>query len=78
MTQLNLRVEQRAIKLILSRKETFFLFKCLLGLYDLDLSYYLLTADSSKYNFIHANYQLKIRYARTNILKFSYFFREAN
>ena len=27
-----------------------FLFKCMLGLYDLDLSYYLVTADSSKYN----------------------------
>ena len=55
-----------------------FLFKCMMGLYDLDLSYYLVTADSStcKYNLRHqVNYQFKIRYARTNVLKFSYFFR---
>ena len=54
-----------------------FLFKCMIGLYDLDLPYYLVTADSSKYNLRHANYQFKIRYARTNVLKFSYFFRVA-
>ena len=49
-----------------------FVFKCMMGLYDLDLSYYLVTADSSKYNLRHANYQFKIR-----CLKFSYFFKVA-
>ena len=54
-----------------------FLFKCMMGLYDLDLSYYLVSANSSicKYNLRHTNYQFKNRYARTNVLKFSYFFR---
>ena len=49
----------------------------LMGLYDLDLSYYLVSADSStcKYNLRHTIYQFKIRYARTNVLKFSYFCR---
>ena len=55
-----------------------FLFKCMMGLYDLDLSYYLVSADSStcKYNLRHTNCQFKNRYARTNVLKFSYFFRK--
>ena len=54
-----------------------FLFKCMMGLYDLDLSCYLVSADSStcKYNRRHTNHKFKIRYARTNVLKFSYFFR---
>ena len=54
-----------------------FLFKCMMGLYDLDLSCYLVSADSStcKCNLRHTNYQFKIRHARTNVLKFSYFFR---
>ena len=54
-----------------------FLYKCMMGLYDLDLSYYLVSADSStcKYNLRHTNYQFKIRYVRTNVLKFSYFCR---
>ena len=54
-----------------------FLFKSMMGLYDLDLFYYLVSADSStcKYNLRQTNYQFKIRYARTNVLKFSYFFR---
>ena len=49
----------------------------LIGLYDLDLSYSLVSTDSStcKYNLRHTIYQFKIRYARTNVLKFSYFFR---
>lgn len=49
----------------------------LMGLYDLDLSYYLVSTDSStcKYNLRHTIYQFKIRYARTNVLKLSYFFR---
>ena len=49
----------------------------LMGLYDLDLSYSLVSTDSStcKYNLRHTIYQFKIRYARTNVLKFSYFFR---
>ena len=49
----------------------------LMSLYDLDLSYYLVSTDSStcKYNLRHTIYQFKIRYARTNVLKFSYFFR---
>ena len=47
-------------------------------IYDLDLSYYLVSADNSNYNLRHANYQFKIRYARTVVLKFSlYFFRVA-
>ena len=51
----------------------------LMSLYDLDLSYYLVSTDSStcKYNLRHTIYQFKIRYARTNVLKFSYFFRIA-
>ena len=38
-----------------------FLFKCMMGLYVLDLSYYLVSADSStcKYNLRHTNYQFK-------------------
>ena len=44
----------------------------------MDVSTYLVTADCSGYNRRHANYQFKIRYARTNALKFSYFFREVN
>ena len=55
-----------------------FLFKCMMGLYDLDLSYYLVTADNSKHNLRHAYHQFKIRYARTNVLKCSYFFRVEN
>ena len=49
----------------------------LMGLYDLDLSYSLVSIYSStcKYNLRHTIYQFKIRYARTNVLKFSYFFR---
>ena len=49
----------------------------LMSLYDLDLSYYLVSTDSStcKYNLRHTIYQFKIRYARTNVLKLSYFFR---
>ena len=54
-----------------------FLFKCMMALYDLDLSNYLVTADRSKYNLRRADYLFKIRYARTNVLKFSYFFRVA-
>ena len=54
-----------------------FLFKCMMSLYDLDLSHFLVSADSSrcKYNLRHTNYQFKIRYARTNVLQFSYLFR---
>ena len=54
-----------------------FLLKYMMGLYDLDLSYSLVSADSStgKYNLRHTNYQFKIRYARTNVLQFSYLFR---
>jgi len=52
-----------------------FLFKCMMALYELDLSYYLMTADNSKHNLRHAYHQFKIRYARTNVLNFSYFFR---
>ena len=46
-----------------------FLLKYMMGLYDLDLSYSLVSADSStcKYNLRHTNYQFKIRYARTKI-----------
>lgn len=54
-----------------------FLSKCMMGLYDLDLSYDLVSTDNSNYNLRHANYQFKIRYARTVVLKFSYFFRVA-
>ena len=38
----------------------------------MDLAHDIVTVDSSKSNLRHANYyQFKIRYARTNILKFS-------
>ena len=49
----------------------------MMSLCDLDLSYFLVSADSStcKYNLRQTNYQFKIRYARTNDIKFSYFFR---
>ena len=49
----------------------------MMSLYDLDLSYFLVSADSftCKYNLRHTNYQFKIRYARTNVLQFSYSFR---
>ena len=45
----------------------------MMGLYDLVLSYYLVSTDSftCKYNLRHTNCQFKIRYA----LQFSYFFR---
>ena len=43
-----------------------FLFKCTMGLYDLDLSYYLVSADNSNYNLTHSYHQFKITYARTN------------
>ena len=35
-------------------------FKCIMGLYYLDLSNYLVTADSSKYNLRHADYLFKL------------------
>ena len=54
--------------------DSVFLFKCMMGLYDVDLSYYLVTADNSIYNLRHASYQFK---TRTNVLNFSYFFRVA-
>ena len=38
-----------------------FLSKCMMGLYDLDLSYDLVSTDNSDYNLRHANYQFKIR-----------------
>ena len=38
------------------------------------LSSYLVTGDNSNYNLRHANYQFK---TRTDVLKFSYFFRVA-
>ena len=50
--------------------DSVFLFKCMMGLYNSDLSNYLVTADSSKYDLRHADYPFKIRYARTNALKF--------
>ena len=56
-----------------------FLFKCLHGHYDLDISNYL-----KLYDFEHESYDLrnteltfKIPYARTNIFKFSFFPRVA-
>ena len=54
--------------------DSVFLFKCMMGLYDLDLSYYLVTADNSNYNLRHANYQFT---TSIDVLKFSYFFRVA-
>ena len=43
-----------------------FLSKCMMGLYDLDLSYDLVSTDNSNYNIRHTNYEFQIRYARTN------------
>ncbi len=56
-------------------KDLMFLFKCLLGHYDLDLTKYMEPADNSTYNLRHSECSFKIKYARTNALKFSYFFR---
>ena len=66
--EFSFQVEMPLIKLIA------FLLKCTMGLYNLDLSYYLVTADNSSYDLRHANYQFK---TRTDVLKFSYFFRVA-
>lgn len=49
-----------------------FLFKCMM-----DLTTWICLLILSNYHPRHANYQLKIRYARTNVLKFSYFSRVA-
>ena len=73
------RLQERNLLSLASRRlfmDLVFLFKCMMGLYDLDLSYYLVSADSStcKYNLRHTNYQFKIRYARTNV--FTYLFRK--
>ena len=60
--------------LSLATKETFkdlvfIISACLIGLLWFG---FVLTADSSNYNLKHANYQLKIRYARTNVLNFPF------
>ena len=45
------------------------------GLYDLDLSHYLLTADSSTYNLRQAHHQFTITRLRITRLEIFYFFR---
>ena len=47
----------------------FIISACLIGLLRFG---FVLTADSSNYNLKHANYQLKITYARTNVLNFPF------
>ena len=64
-----------------SRRKYFdliFLFKCKQGLCDIDLSDYLEPAGNTSYNLRNTEYSYKIKYARTNLLKFSYFHRVAN
>lgn len=78
LQELNLSVNLLSLSLMRLFMDVVFLFKCIIGLYDVDVSTYLVTADCSGYNRRHANYLFKIRYARTNALKFSYFFREVN
>ena len=78
LQELNLSVNLLSLSSVRLFMDVVFLFKCIIGLYDVDVSTYLVTADCSGYNRGHANYQFKIRYARNNALKFSYFFREVN
>lgn len=74
LQELNLSVNLLSLSSMRLFMDAVFLFKCIIGLYDVDVSTYLVTADCSGYNRRHTNYQFKIRYARTNALKFSYFF----
>ena len=78
LQELNFSVNLFSLSSMRLFMDVVFLFKCIIGLYDVDVSTHLVTADCSRYNRRHANYQFKIRYARTNALKFSYFFSEAN
>ena len=41
--------------------------------FNLDLTKYLKTVESSTYNLRHIDYSFKTSYARTDVLKFSYF-----
>ena len=54
------RQEPSLLSLALRRlfMDSVFLFKCMMGLYDVDLSY-LVTGDNSIYNLRHASYQFK-------------------
>ena len=64
-----------------SRRKYFyliFLFKCKQGLCDIDLSDYLEPAGNTSYNLRKTECSYKIKYARTNLLKFSYFHRVVN
>ena len=65
-----------------SRRKYFdliFLFKCKQGLCDIDSCDYLAPAGNTSYNLRNSTEcSYKIKYARTNLLKFSYFHRVAN
>ena len=55
-----------------------FLFKCKQGLCDFDLSDYLEAAGNTSYNLRNTKCSYKIKYASTNLIKFSYFHRIVN
>ena len=69
--------ELKLLSLVSRRKylDLIFLFKCRLGLCDINLSDYLESAVNASYNLRNAECSYKIKYARTNSLKFSYFHR---
>ena len=52
-----------------------FLFKCRQGLCEIDLSNYLEPAGNASYKLRNTELCYKMKYARTNVLKFSYFHR---
>lgn len=52
-----------------------FLFKIKLGLVDINLSDYFDNAGNISYNLRYTECSFKLKYARTNVLKFSYFHR---
>ena len=72
------RLKQLKLLTLASRRKYFdliFLFKCNLGLCDINLSDYLEPSGNTSYNLRNTECSYKIKYARTNILKFSYFHR---
>ena len=75
------RLKQLKLLSLVSRRKYFdltFLFKCNLGLCDINLShYYLEPAGNSSYNLRNTECSYKIKYARTNLFKYSYFHRVA-
>ena len=72
------RLKELKLLSLASRRKYFdliFLYKCRINLYDINLSDYLEPAGNASYNFRNAKCSYKIKYARTNTLKFSYFHR---